>query len=245
MNYLTAFTLFMLINFSANAQISFKQQQLKFERVRTAYDLKWPSLEKDLQKAGFGAGFEMLMNAYKTEGKVEIWLKTAKQDKFTLFKTYDTCAKSGTLGPKVMEGDLQTPEGFYKINVFNPMSLYHLSLGVDYPNAVDKARTGKDRKTGGDIYIHGDCETVGCIPLTDDKIREVYVLAVEARNNGQKEIPVYIFPFRMTNANMSKYSKQYPQYVAFWNTLKPGFDNFEKNKMMAKVAQVGGKYVLK
>ena len=230
---------------SAFAQNGFKQQQLKFERVRTAYDLKWSSLEKDLQKAGFSNGFEMLINAYKTEGKVEIWLKTAKQDKFTLSKTYDACAKSGTLGPKVIEGDLQTPEGFYNINVFNPMSLYHLSLGVDYPNAVDKARTGKNRKTGGDIYIHGNCVTIGCIPLTDDKIREVYVLAVEARNNGQKEIPVNIFPFKMTKANFDGYAKQFPQHAAFWNTLKPGFDYFEKNKMMAKVTQVGGKYVVR
>ena len=230
---------------SASAQKGFKQQQLTFERVRTAYDLKWAVLEKELQKAGFGNGFEMLMNAYKAEGKVEIWLKTAKQDKFTLFETYNACAKSGTLGPKVIEGDLQTPEGFYKINVFNPMSLYHLSLGVDYPNAVDKARTGKNRKTGGDIYIHGDCVTIGCIPLSDDKIREVYILAVEAKNNGQKEIPVNIFPFRMTKANFDNYAKQFPQHIAFWNTLQPGFDYFEKNKIMAKVTQVGGKYVVR
>ena len=230
---------------SANAQNGFKQQQLKFERVRTAYDLKWTSLEKDLQKAGFGNGFEMIINAYKAEGKVEIWLKTAKQTSNTLFKTYNACAKSGTLGPKVVEGDLQTPEGFYSINVFNPMSLYHLSLGVDYPNAVDKARTGKGRKTGGDIYIHGDCVTIGCIPLTDDKIREVYVLAVEARNNGQSNIPVNIFPFKMNASNISIFSKKYPQHAAFWNTLKPGFDYFEKNKMMAKVTQIGGKYAVR
>ncbi|MGV3546070.1 MAG: L,D-transpeptidase family protein [Pedobacter sp.] len=245
MKHIIYLTLLITMTLSAFAQNGFKQQQLKFERVRTAYDLKWAALEKELQKAGFGNGFEMLMNAYKAEGKVEIWLKTAKQDKFTLFKTYNACAKSGILGPKVIEGDLQTPEGFYKINVFNPMSLYHLSLGVDYPNAVDKARTGKNRRTGGDIYIHGDCVTIGCIPLTDDKIREVYVLAVEARNGGQKEIPVNIFPFRMTEANMSKYSKEYPQHIAFWNALQPGFDYFEKNKVMPKVTQIGGKYIVK
>jgi len=230
---------------SVKAQKDFKQQQLKFERVISAYDLKWSPLERDLQKAGVGNGFEIMMNAYKAEGKVEIWLKSIKQPKFVLFKTYNSCAKSGTLGPKVIEGDLQTPEGFYKINVFNPMSLYHLSLGVDYPNAVDKARTGKDRKTGGDIYIHGDCVTVGCIPLTDDKIREVYVLAVEARNNGQKDIPVNIFPFRMTKPNFENYAKQFPQHIAFWKTLQPGFDYFEKNKMVAKVTQAGDKYVVK
>lgn len=245
MKYLIYLISLITMTLTVSAQKGFKQQQLKFERVRTAYDLKWASLEKDLEKAGFGNGFEMLINAYKAEGKVEIWLKNAKQTKFTLFKTYNACAKSGTLGPKVIEGDLQTPEGFYKINVFNPMSLYHLSLGVDYPNAIDKARTGKNRKTGGDIYIHGDCVTIGCIPLTDDKIREVYVLAVEARNNGQANIPVNIFPFKMTEANMVKYSKQFPQHAVFWKNIQSGFDYFEKNKKMIKVAQIGGKYIVK
>ena len=242
MKYLIYLLVFVTMTQTANAQKGFKQQQLKFERVRKAYDLKWPSLEKELQKGGFDKGFEMLLNYYKMEEKLEVWLKTSKQNSFTLFKSYNACAKSGTLGPKVVEGDLQTPEGFYKINVFNPMSNFHLSLGVDYPNAVDRARTGQNRRTGGDIYIHGNCVTVGCVPLTDDKIREVYVLAVEARNNGQKEIPVNIFPFRMTKANLERQGKLFPQHVDFWKTLQPGFDYFEKNKKMAKVMQVGGKY---
>lgn len=243
MRFLICFALILMIIFSVNAQNDFKQQQLKFERVKVAYDLKWASLEKELQKAGFGNGFEMLFNYYKTEGKLEIWLKTAKQEKLILFKTYDACTKSGTLGPKVVEGDLQTPEGFYRINVFNPMSTYHLSLGIDYPNAVDKARTGKHRRTGGDIYIHGNCVTVGCIPLTDDKIKEVYILAVEAQNNGQTNIPVNIFPFRMTKANLEKYGKEFPQHLAFWETLQTGFDYFEKNKTLPKVGQTNGNYV--
>lgn len=244
MKHLFAF-LITVMSISASAQKGFKQQQLKFERVRTAYDLKWASLEKELKKGGFDNGFELLFNYYKIEGQLEVWLKTTKQNSFTLFKTYNACAKSGTLGPKVIEGDLQTPEGFYKLNAFNPMSLYHLSLGIDYPNVVDKVRTGEDRKTGGDIYIHGDCVTIGCVPLTDDKIREVYVLAVEARNSGQKEILVNIFPFKMTKDNLGRQAKFYPQHVAFWKTLQLGFDYFDKNKKMAKVGHVGGKYVVK
>lgn len=244
MKYLICLTL-ITMNLSAIAQKGFKQQQLKFERVRDAYASKWTALHKELGNAGFADGYQLYIAAYKAEGKVEIWLKTAKQTKFSFFKSYNFCEHSGTLGPKVLEGDLQTPEGFYNINVFNPMSLYHLSLGVDYPNAVDRARTGKNRKTGGDIYIHGDCVTIGCIPLTDDKIKEVYILALEAKNNGQSNIPINIFPFRMTKANLENHGKKYPQHVEFWKTLQPSFDYFEKNKMMPKVSQVGGKYVLK
>lgn len=232
------------ISSMVNAQTGFKQQQLKFERVKAAYDLKWTSLEKELKQVGFGNGNELYIAAYKAEGKLELWLKATNQAQFTLFKTYDFCAHSGTLGPKVTEGDLQTPEGFYRINVFNPMSNFHLSLGIDYPNAVDKARTGKNRKTGGDIYIHGNCVTVGCIPLTDDKIKEVYILAVEAQNNGQANILVNIFPFRMTKANLEKYGKEFPQHLAFWANLQTGFDYFEKSKTLAKVSQTNGNYVV-
>lgn len=204
---------------TAMAQSGFKESQLKFERVKEAYDQKWASLQQDLLKAGFKGDFKLKIMAYKAEGKLELWLKTASQTGYKLFRTYDFCAHSGTLGPKVIEGDGQTPEGFYKINVFNPMSSFHLSLGVDYPNATDLARTGKDRKPGGDIYIHGNCVTVGCIPLTDEKIKEVYVLAVEARNAGQQNIPVSIMPFRMTKANLEHYLKVYPSQKAFWESL--------------------------
>lgn len=204
---------------TAMAQSGFKASQLKFERVKEAYDQKWPTLQQDLLKAGFEGDFKLKIMAYKAEGKLELWLRTKANRDYKLFRTYDFCAHSGTLGPKVIEGDGQTPEGFYKINVFNPMSSFHLSLGVDYPNATDLARTGKDRKPGGDIYIHGNCVTVGCIPLTDEKIKEVYVLAVEARNAGQQDIPVTIMPFRMTKANLDKYLQTYPNQKTFWEGL--------------------------
>lgn len=230
---------------SAFAQSNFKQNQLKFERVSTAFNEKGEALQKELNKEGFTSSYELFLSAYKAEGKVEIWLKPNGQNQFKLFKIYDFCAHSGTLGPKVIEGDLQTPEGFYKINVFNPMSNFHLSLGIDYPNAVDKARTGKNRKTGGEIYIHGNCVTVGCIPLTDDKIKEVYILAVEAINYGQVDIPVYIFPFKMTAKNMEKYGAAHPRHLAFWQNLQHGYAYFEKFKTLPTISQVKGSYVVK
>jgi len=228
----------------ANAQNNFKVIQIKFERVEKAYKEKWEGLKKSINTAGYGNDFSMLINAYKAEGKLEVWLKSKSDKKYSLFRTYDFCAHSGTLGPKVVEGDGQTPEGFYYINVFNPMSSFHLSLGISYPNAVDLARTGKERKTGGDIYIHGNCVTVGCIPLTDDKIKEVYVLGVEARNYGQNKTPVNIYPFKMTDENMKKYSAQFPAQLSFWKTLQLGYLAFDKNKAAVNVKEIKGKYVL-
>ncbi len=234
-----------MTSISAITQNNFLQNQLKFERFKQAYDEKWDNLKKELVSQGFEDIFELCINAYKNEGKLEVWLKKPYQRKFKLFRTYDFCAHSGTLGPKVIEGDLQTPEGFYKINVFNPKSIYHLSLGVDYPNSVDLARTGIANKPGGDIYIHGNCVTVGCIPLTDDKIKEVYLLAVFAKNDSQNTMPVNIFPFKMDERNMENYSRKFPQHVEFWQSLQKGYLAFEKNNFLPIITPIKGKYVIK
>lgn len=242
---LICLTFLLSLSVMVNAQNNFKATQIKFERVEKAYNEKWEDLKKFVKAGGYGDDFSMVINAYKTEGKLEIWLKGKTDKKFSLFRTYDFCAHSGTIGPKVIEGDGQTPEGFYYINVFNPMSSFHLSLGVNYPNNVDLARTGKDRKPGGDIYIHGNCVTVGCIPLTDEKIKEVYILGVEARNSGQEKIPVNIYPFKMTDGNMKKYLAQFPAQGSFWKILQVGYLAFEKNKVSPKIDEVKGKYVVK
>lgn len=233
-----------IMTLPAFAQSGFKAQQLKFDRVKTAYDEKWSGLQKELKAEKFPENFSLFLAAYKTEGKLEVWLKAADQDEYKLFKTYNFCAHSGTLGPKIKEGDLQTPEGYYVINAFNPQSNFHLSLGINYPNKIDLLRSASQRP-GGDIYIHGNCVTVGCIPLTDDKIKELYPIAVEAKNNGQQQIQVYIFPFKMTVANVTKYTKQFPQQEVFWRNLKSGYDYFEKHKTLPLVTQKGTQYAFK
>ncbi|MGY0041218.1 L,D-transpeptidase family protein [Pedobacter sp. NJ-S-72] len=141
--------------------------------------------------------------------------------------TYDFSAYSGILGPKTKKGDLQTPEGIYFIDRFNPDSKFHLSLRINYPNATDLLRSGQN-DPGSDIYIHGNQVTAGCIPLTDDKIKEVYILAVEAKNSGQSQIPVHIFPFRMTKENMNTEVLNFPQHKAFWTTLQPVYESLKK-----------------
>src|SRR5690606_7945323 len=136
--------------------------------------------------------------------------------------SYPICARSGILGPKEKQGDGQVPEGFYYINRFNPVSNFHLSLGINYPNEADSRRNPKGN-LGGDIFIHGSCVTIGCLPLTDNLIKEVYLLSIHAYANGQTKIPVYIFPFRMTDDQMMTYISQYsdnPSLVNFWKNLK-------------------------
>lgn len=65
--------------------------------------------------------------------------------------------------------------------------------------------------------------------MTDDGIKEIYLYAVHARNNGQMKIPVYIFPFEMTDTNFEIYCKEYggtAELIHFWTDLKEGYDIF-------------------
>lgn len=226
------------------AQSSFKTQQLTWERVREAYDVKWDNLQKELAKEQITGKFSLYIAAYKAEKRLEIWLKQSAQKQYKLFKVYPFCTLSGVLGPKLKEGDLQTPEGFYHIAAFNPKSNFHLSLGINYPNSVDLLRSANE-KPGNHIYIHGNCVTVGCIPLTDEKIKEVYILAVEARNSGQNEIPVHIFPFKVTDTNLNNHLVAFPQHKVFWTNLQQGYAYFEKYRQVPKVTELKNTYQFK
>lgn len=135
----------------------------------------------------------IFIRSFKHDRSLEVWVKNKNIDSFTLFKTYKVCMESGSIGPKRAEGDNQVPEGFYYINEFNPRSTYHLALGLNYPNASDKVLSNA-KKPGGDIYIHGNCVSVGCIAIQDMPIEEVYTLASIAKTNGQDFVPVHIYP---------------------------------------------------
>jgi murein L,D-transpeptidase YafK len=169
--------------------LSFKDIQLGHSRVKTAYEQKQEIVHNYFKRKNLDFdNFQLYIRAFKNEKILEVWIKEKKADQFTLLHTYEFCKSSGSLGPKRRQGDLQIPEGVYHVNHFNPESNFYLSLGLNYPNASDKILSDKQHP-GSSIYIHGNCVTIGCIPLTDDKIKEVYIMAVEARNDGQEKIP--------------------------------------------------------
>lgn len=222
--------------FDAYAQPNFVESQKSFPRVATALKVKEDTLQKQFAKAGLQwPPRQMYLRNFKYDGQLEVWVRNASADDFKLFKTYKVCALSGSLGPKRMEGDYQVPEGFYYINVFNPRSTFHLSLGLNYPNAADNFYSDS-LQPGGDIYIHGSCVTVGCIPIRDEQIEELYVLASYARNQGQDYIPVHIFPIRYNNpksfAYLQKTVKDDPSYGKFTEKIKEVYDFFEKQKKL-------------
>jgi murein L,D-transpeptidase YafK len=179
---------------------------------------------------------------------VELWVSTAAGGKFELLKQYNFCASSGGLGPKRRQGDGQIPEGFYHVDRFNPASNFHLSLGINYPNQSDRT-LGAAGQLGGDIFIHGGCVTIGCVPITDDGIKELYVVAVEARSAGQLAIPVHIFPTRLDDKGLRQLETEFagnPALVDFWRGLKSGFDFFEAHRTLPRIsADRSGRYIVR
>lgn len=225
---------------ATKAQNSFVQYQQSFPRVAYAMQLKEDTLRKQFAQKGLQwPATQIYIRSFKYDGQLELWVKSAKSDTFSLFKTYKICALAGSIGPKRMEGDFQVPEGFYYINKFNPNSEYHLALGINYPNESDKMLSDPVRPGGG-IYIHGSCVTVGCIPVLDAPMEEIYILATMAKNNGQDFIPVHIFPIQYNNPRSVEYfttaTKNYPYLKTFSNELKAVYEAFEKTKQLPCIA---------
>lgn len=218
---------------------SFKQKQLEFSKVKTAYREKEKTMLESLSRSGIDVNkLEICLRAFKREKVLELWARSKQNSEFKHLRDFDICTSSGTLGPKRKEGDMQVPEGFYYIAHFNPESNFYLSLGINYPNASDKLLSDK-MHPGGAIYVHGNCVTIGCIPITDDKIKELYIYAVEARNNGQMQIPVSIFPCRMDDKSYALIKEEYAgnkHLIDFWNNLKPGYDYFQVHKHLPKIS---------
>jgi len=238
-------SIFFLMTFviSATAQSSYKigtsfssfvDYQKTFSRPDESFRRKEDTLQKQFEakKLKWPANY-IYMRSFKYDSQLEVWVKDQIKDAFKLFKTYKVCALAGTLGPKRLEGDYQVPEGFYYINEFNPRSQFYLSLGINYPNVSDKILSDSLRP-GSAIYIHGSCVTVGCIPVTDQQIDELYILAAHAKNQGQDYIPVHIFPIRYNVARSVKYleglTKDDPALKKFAARLEDGFNYFERYK---------------
>ena len=236
-------------NRSGSTSFSFIDYQKSFPRPSEAMERKADTLQKQFEakKLTWPAKY-IYIRSFKYDSQLEVWVKNEIQEPFKLFKTYRVCALAGTLGPKRMEGDYQVPEGFYYINVFNPKSNYYLSLGLNYPNASDRVLSDSIRP-GGDIYIHGSCVTVGCIPIRDEQIDELYIIAAYAKDQGQDFIPVHIFPIRFNVEKSVKYlenlTKDDADLKKFANRMEDAYDYFEKYKQLP-VVMIGdkGEYII-
>ena len=199
-------------------------------------DLK--RLDERLAAQGVARDAPILIRVFKAESEMEVWTGN-EEGNYTLFATYPICYWSGTLGPKEKEGDKQAPEGFYTVTMEQSIhkgTRWPKALNIGYPNAFDKVNL----RSGGYILIHGGCASIGCFAMTNEVSYEVYKLAVDALEAGQPNIPVHVFPFRMTEANLAKYNV--PEWRSFWMNLKEGYDLFERTHRPPRVGVCGPRY---
>ncbi len=204
------------------------------DRAAKAVAKARPKVEQLAKKADLNdLPDRIYFRAFKEEETLEIWGAMADGEAMRLIAEYPIARMSGRLGPKRKEGDYQVPEGLYFIDRFNPESQFHLSLGLNYPNASDKIRSDKERP-GGDIFIHGNKVSVGCMAMTDPVIEEIWTIAIYARDAGQRNIPVHVFPARMDDKTMVRLLGEYddPELKEIWLELELFYDAFERSHLV-------------
>src|SRR5690606_27566713 len=118
---------------------AFVRDQLEYSRVRQAQLRARPRINRLFYERGIRhPAAEVYVRVFKRERQLEVWVRPQGEAQFQLLKTYGICAAAGKPGPKTRQGDEQVPEGFYAIDLFNPLSEYHLSLRINYPNVRDQ-----------------------------------------------------------------------------------------------------------
>ncbi len=176
-----------------------------------------------LSSQGLALGAPVFMRIFKEESLLEVWLQRAADGNWVLARRYPICNYSGKLGPKLREGDRQSPEGLYAIghDQLHPGSRYHLAFNLGFPNAFDRA----NGRTGSFLMVHGDCVSIGCYAMTNRGIEEIYALAEAALKAGQKSFDVHAYPARLTDAWIARHDQS--PWIEFWRDLKSCHDRFE------------------
>jgi murein L,D-transpeptidase YafK len=189
------------------------------------------------------------LRGFKDDAVLELFASPADPTQpWARVRDFPICARSGSLGPKRSLSDRQVPEGFYQVDRVNPWSLFHLSLGINYPNAFDKRRF-RHSPAKADIFIHGACVTIGCLPLRDGPMEALFVAALHARDHGQRWIPVHLFPCRLHEKRcrdrLDGLSAANPGLAAFWQELEPGYQRFQQTGVPPAVrVGRGGHYTI-
>lgn len=195
-------------------------------------------LSEKLDTKGLTLGNPVFIRIHKLPGTLELWVQNGTV--FQLFASYPICTYSGYPGPKLREGDMQSPEGFYQVrlNQLNPASNYHLAFDIGYPNLYDI----NNHRDGSNIMIHGGCSSTGCFAMGNKWIEEIYFTVQQALIAGQQKVDVHIFPFALTKPNLERFS--HSPWINFWKSMAPMYDFFEKRKQIPIITVVKNHYSL-
>ena len=198
-------------------------------------------LAADLKAIGAALGDPVMLRVFKQERELEAWVQPGGNGVFKLFRVYPVCYYSGDLGPKIKQGDMQSPEGFYyaRAQHVRAQSQYHRAIDFGYPNTYDRAHG----YTGSELLIHGNCISSGCYAMTDPLVDELYRMTLATTDVAGQGFWIHAFPFRMTQNNMNRYKDS--QWQGFWKQLKSGYDAFELTKMPPSITVEDAHYVVK
>lgn len=190
------------------------------------------NLDQRLAGKGLARGNPIFVRIFKETSELELWMQPAKDKPFVLLATYPICHWTGTLGPKLKEGDRQSPEGFYTVRWQQTrlFGRWQQAFNLGFPNPFDRI----NGRTGSHILVHGGCSSVGCYAMTEQVQAEIFALAGSAIEKGQQRFHVHVFPFRPTDEAMQRY--QGHQWIDFWRDLKAGYDSFERTRLPPRVA---------
>jgi murein L,D-transpeptidase YafK len=224
------------------------QDPLRFDAVPSALRVQEARAEKQkivrnrFAKHGLAYPPERVhLRIFKKERQLELWASVNQNAPFQKIHTYRICAASGGLGPKRREGDMQVPEGFYKVDRFNPWSSFHLSLGLNYPNSSDAiiAQRAGIEHAGTNIFIHGDCVSLGCLAMEDDSMKEIFLVALDSQQRSTSEIEVHLFPAQLNEkgwAELQKTGSFQKKHIPRWRQLKEGYAYFEEHRQLFQIS---------
>lgn len=209
------------------------------QRATAAEQRVRDDLTARLRAIGSDWGAPVFVRIFKQERELEVWARTGS-GVYARLDAWPICTYSGGLGPKLREGDGQAPEGVYQVSAgqLNPMSSYHLSFDLGYPNAFDRAHD----RTGSYLMVHGACVSIGCYAMTDAGIEEIYSLAAAALAQGQRRIQVHALPFRF-DAGWERENASSP-WLDFWRDLAAIDAEFERTHMPPMVKLRTNRYAL-
>ena len=180
-------------------------QQSRLYTVEQRLEQYGPRVGARLRRAFAVAGLaypphELAYVAIKDQRQLQVYGRNASNGRWRYVKRYQVLAASGLPGPKLREGDRQVPEGIYKAAFLNPNSLYHLSIRLNYPNEFDRQMAQRDQRSrlGGDIMIHGNAVSIGCLAMGDEGAEDLFVLAA-LTNREKMRIVVSPTDFRVRN----------------------------------------------
>ena len=201
-------------------------------RVKAAETAKLATVKKLFSDAGVSfPPSRMLLNVFKQEDDLEVWAASKRDEALVLVATYRICYKSGEAGPKRRQGDLQVPEGFYYLDMYNDHSAFYLSMRINYPNQSDRV-LGYKPSLGSAIMIHGNCVSIGCLAMSDERIQELWVMT-DAMRKKKRKVRVHLFPARDLDGLLA--DETHAKHHDFWRNLKEGRDYFEKHRKIPRV----------